>query len=462
MVLPGSIHFIGIGGYGMSGLAQVVHQLGWQVTGSDMKSSDRTRRLQAAGVTVFFGHDAGQVGDPGVVVYNTDVPPSNPELASARARGLKVWHRSELLAALLNERQGIAVTGTHGKTTTTSMISLVLERAGLDPTILIGGELDAIGGNAKLGRSPYLVAEACESDGSFLRYRPHLAVATNIEPEHLEHYGGDFSRVVAAFEDFIGQVREGGLAVLCSDDPNLGSIADRTPVPVIRYGLQAGAEITATDILQRDGGSRFKVWHGGQFLGEMSLAVPGFHNVLNALAVVTVSMHLGVNFQMIAEILATFGGARRRFQKIADVSGIVVVDDYAHHPTEVNATIRAAKESTGRRVVAVFQPQRYVRTYNLMKEFSKAFSYADVIILTDIYSPPGEEPIPGVSSEVLAGLIEQHEGRGVILLHTKDEIVRYLLDHAVPGDLILTMGAGDIWTVARDLGERLASAGAAC
>lgn len=462
MNLPRKIHFIGIGGYGMSGLAQVAHQLGLRVTGSDMKSSDRTRRLQAMGITVFIGHDAAQVGDPDIVVYNTDVPPSNPELASARARGLEVWHRSELLAALLNERQGIAVTGTHGKTTTTSMISLILERAGLDPTILIGGELDAIGGNAKLGRGPYLVAEACESDGSFLRYRPYLAVATNIEPEHLEHYGGDFSKIVAAFEAFIGQVRDGGLAVLCSDDANLRSIADRCPVPVTRYGLQSGAEVTATDIVQREGGSRFKVWKGGEPLGEISLAVPGVHNVLNALAAVTVALHLGVEFARIAEILATFGGARRRFQKIADVGGILVVDDYAHHPTEINATIRAAKESTGRRVVAVFQPQRYVRTYNLMKEFSRAFSHADVIVLTDIYSPPGEEPIPGVSSEVLAGLIEKHEGRKVILLHSKDEIVRYLYDQAVPGDLILTMGAGDIWTVARDLGNRLASAGAAC
>lgn len=457
------VHFIGIGGYSMSGLAQVLLKAGVRVSGSDANASDRTEQVAAAGANVYIGHDARHVHGADLVVYSTDVPQTNPELTAARDQGIKVMHRSELLAEFVNRQAGIAVTGTHGKTTTTTMIALLLERGGLDPTVLVGGEVAAFGGTAKVGSGPHLVAEADESDRSFLRYHPLVAVATNMEPEHLEHYGGKFENIVAAFDQFLGQVKPDGAAVVCADDPGLLALAEKLQAKpgaptVVLYGTGPAAQITATDIRPAEGGIRFAVSAGERLLGEVSLPVPGRHNALNALAAIAVGQQVGLSFESMAETLRSFGNAKRRFQRIASVNDINVVDDYAHHPSEIRATLQAAKENTGRRVVAVFQPQRYTRTAALMDEFAQAFGDADVLVLTDIYSPPGQEPIPGVSSAVLAEKIKANTGRNVHLISDHAGIVAFLRSQTRPGDTVITMGAGDIWKVAMELARNLETA----
>lgn len=454
------VHFIGIGGYGMSGLAQVLLAAGASVSGSDLKESERTERLRAAGASIHIGHDARLVHDAHAVVYNTDIPAHNPELQEARRLQLNLLHRSDLLARLLNVEGGIAVTGTHGKTTTTAMIGLLLVDAGLDPTVIIGADVQALGGNARVGRGSHVVAEACESDRSFLRYRPGIAVTTNVEREHLEFYDGDFAQVLAAFAQFLDQVRPGGLAVLCADDPNLRTLGQRLAgapgAPrIIWYGLEAGADWTARAVTPQEGGMRFEAVCRDQVLGLVNLGVPGRHNVQNALAALAVGAALGVGFDRMAATLAAYRGASRRFEQIAATGGVAVIDDYAHHPTEIRATLAAARPRTAGRLIAVFQPQRYTRTQLLMQEFAGAFSEADLTVLTEIYAPPGQEAIAGVSSAVLADLIRQREGRPVELITDKEAIVRFLLASVRPGDTVLTMGAGDIWQVARELGRRL-------
>ncbi|BDG61341.1 UDP-N-acetylmuramate--L-alanine ligase [Caldinitratiruptor microaerophilus] len=459
------VHFIGIGGYGMSGLARVLLETGHVVTGSDARRSDRTEALERLGATVYIGHDPAHVQGADVVVYSTDVPADNPERVAAREAGIPLLHRSELLARFVNDREGIAVTGTHGKTTTTAMTATILEEGGLDPTVLVGGEVDHFGGTAKVGRGPYVVAEADESDGSFLRYTPRIAVVTNIEPEHLEHYGGDFANVVDAYRRFLGQVRPGGAIVACADDPRALELAraEAGRVRVVLYGLGAGPEPapdwTASGVRVEPAGPVFTAVHQGRPAGEVRLGVPGRHNVQNALAALAVGHLLGVPFPRMAAALARYRGARRRFQVLAEAGGIRVVDDYAHHPTEIRATLRAAREVVGPpgRVIAVFQPHRYTRTASLLDEFGHAFGDADVVVLTEIYSPPGERPIPGVSGQVLAERVRQARGAAVHLLSDPEEIVRFLLREARPGDLVITLGAGDIWRVARDYGQRLRS-----
>ncbi|EKP94560.1 UDP-N-acetylmuramate--L-alanine ligase [Thermaerobacter subterraneus] len=456
------VHFIGIGGYGMSGLARVLLARGARVSGSDVRPSDRTRWLAGNGAEVHIGHDARHVAGADLVVYNTDVPADNPELVAARQAGIPVWHRSQVLADLLNHRQAVAVTGTHGKTTTTAMTGLVLVAGGLDPTVLVGGEVPEFGAaTARLGHGPWVVAEACESDGTFLRYFPRIAVVTNVEPEHLDHYEGDFRRLLDAFRGFLGNVRPGGLVVACGDHPVVRQLLAGLPagrVRVARYGVEAeDCHLRARDVQTGPEGTRFSVWQEGRPLGEVTLAVPGEHNVLNALAALAVGLEVGVPFGVAAQALAGFHGAKRRFQVIHDRDGILVVDDYAHHPTEIRATLRAARQRRGAagRVIAVFQPQRYSRTRLLMDEFARAFGDADKVILTEIYAPPGERPIPGVSSAVLAERIAQEEGRPVDLFASREDLIEHLLATVRPGDLVLTMGAGDIWTVARDLARRL-------
>ncbi len=451
----------------MSGLALVLLKTGYTVTGSDARHNERIARLEQAGATVHIGHDPAYVHGADAVVYTTDLPADNPELVAARHSGIRTLHRSELLATFVNRQAGVAVTGTHGKTTTTSMVALLLAEGGLDPTAIIGGDLEQFAGNARVGQGPHVVAEADESDGSFLRYYPSVAVVTNLEPEHLEHYNHRFDNVLAAFRQFLGQVKSDGLVVACVDDPHVLALArellGRPAVPrVVFYGLGAGAAWTARDIRPLVGGTAFTVVRGGVPLGEVRLAVPGRHNVLNALAAIAVADHLGVGFAAVTRALSGFHGAKRRFQVIAEQGGVTVVDDYAHHPTEIRATLQAAREAlTARggpgRVVAVFQPQRYTRTANLLNEFTTCFTDADLLVLTEIYSPAGEQPIPGVSSTVLAGRIEAQEGRPVHLVSDQQEITRFLLAQVQPGDLVLTMGAGDIWQVARALGKELAA-----
>lgn len=450
-----SFHFVGIGGYGMSGLALVLANLGYQVTGSDMKESDRTSRLVKMGISIKIGHDATNMGGAGAVVYSTDVPDDNVELVEARRRRIPLYHRSELLAMLLNDRHGIAVTGTHGKTTTSSMIALVLEKGGLDPTVLIGGELDEFNGNAKLGASQYLVAEACESDGSFLRYRPAIAVVTNIDKEHLDHYGGDFDRVKAAFRGFLAGTKPGGLVVFCADDPLLSGMVPQDARQV-SYGFARHARLRPDQLCPNGRGYDFDLLLDGSRLGRVGTSIPGKHNVVNALAAAAVGLELDIPVEVMGDVVRSFNGVKRRFQVLARrADGLTVVDDYAHHPTEIKATLKAAREQTAGRIIAVFQPQRYSRTQILMEEFSQAFGEADEVILTEIYSPPGERPIVGVNSQVLAKLIRDRESKDVQVLTAGTELEEVLWNLAGPGDTVLTMGAGDIWKVAHRLAARL-------
>jgi UDP-N-acetylmuramate--alanine ligase len=455
------VHFIAIGGYGMSGLAMVLLKAGVGVSGSDVAASDRTEKLRQAGAEVYIGeHHADYIAGADVVVYSTQVPSDNPELKTARERGLRVMHRSELLAEFINRQSGIAIAGTHGKTTTTSMVALLLERGGLDPTVLVGGEMEAIGGTGKAGNGPHVVAEADESDRSFLRYFPTMTVVTNVEAEHLEYWDGKFENIVAGFRQYLSQVKPEGLAVLCADDPTLRMLGSEMrgrsgAADVVFYGTGADCDWQARNIHPWEGGIAYDCIQQGQLLGELKLPVPGRHNALNSLGAMVIGSRAGLSFERMRQILLGFGNAKRRYQIYANVNDITVVDDYAHHPTEIRATLAAAKERAGRRVVAVFQPQRYSRTHWLMDDFARAFSDADVLVLTQIYSPPGEQPIPGVTSEALAQRIESNTGRRVELLSDKQAIVNMLLGTVKPGDTVLTMGAGDIWTVARDLAREL-------
>jgi UDP-N-acetylmuramate--alanine ligase len=455
------VHFIAIGGYGMSGLAMVLLKAGVRVSGSDVAESERTEKLKQAGAEVHIGrHDAAYVEGADVVVYSTDVPGDNPEMAAARQQGLRVMHRSELLATFINRGAGIAMAGTHGKTTTTTMVALLLERGGLDPTVLVGGEMPAIGGTGKAGKGPHVVAEADESDRSFLRYFPQVTVVNNVEAEHLEHWDGKFENIVAGFRQYLSQVQSEGLAILNGDDPTLRMLGEELQgrpgaSRVVFYGTGGTCTWQARNIHPWEGGIAYDCVKDGQVLGEVRLPVPGRHNAMNSLGAIVAGDHVGLPFERMQEILAGFGNAKRRYQVWAHVDGVTVVDDYAHHPTEIRATLSAAKEQAGRRVVAVFQPQRYSRTHWLMDEFATAFGDADVLVLTKIYSPPGERPIPGVSAEALAGRIEANTGRPILVESEKPAILEFLLKTIQPGDTVLTMGAGDIWTVARDLAREL-------
>ncbi len=447
------VHFVGIGGYGMSALAKIFVQLGYEVSGSDLKESNITRRLEEMGAQIFFEHNFENVLGADLVVYSTAIPLTNPEILAAREKSIPLWHRSELLAYLINSRYGIAIAGTHGKTTTTAMVSLVLEKGGLDPTAVIGGELSDFDGNARLGKSEYLVAEACESDHSFLRYKPTLAVITNVEADHLEHYGGSFDRIIETYEMFLKNVKEGGTAIICGDDPYLKVLKGSCAHRCVTYGLDHHSDYRVKDISYNREGSSFTVYFNDQRLGELELRVPGEHNIYNALATVAAARELGMEFTEIKEIMKNFQGAKRRYQIVGEVKGITVVDDYAHHPTEIRATLKAAKLTGDRRVIAVFQPHRYSRTYYLFEDFVTCFKDADVTIITPVYSA-GEEPMEGVSSEILAQKIKEQEGREVLLLES-EEAEEYLLQHCHPGDIIITMGAGDIWKTAYNLVEKL-------
>lgn len=444
------VHFIGIGGYGMSAIARVLLDQGVKVTGSDVAMNKLAENLVERGAVVHLGHDASQVGEPDVVVYSSSIAMDNVELQAAKAKGIPVLHRSQMLARLLNDKRGIAVAGAHGKTTTSSMIAQTLEICGVDPSFIIGGEVVGLGSNAKAGKSEFVVAEADESDGTFLEYYPELAVVTNIEPDHLENYDGKFDNLKQAYRQFLSQVKPGGLAVLCMDDPHLREMVKELDVRVVTYALYQPADYMAEGIRQHLRQITFTMKKGDTPLGEVKLNVPGRHNVANAMAAIIASMHAGVPFEEAARAITQFSGAKRRFQVIGEVDDILVVDDYAHHPTEIRATIHAT-QALNRRIVVVFQPQRYSRTHLLMDEFSRAFGEADEVIINRIYAPPGEKPIKGVTAERLAELIRQNSNHNVRYLDTKEEVKQYLLEHVRPGDVVMTMGAGDIWRVAHEL-----------
>jgi UDP-N-acetylmuramate--alanine ligase len=440
------VHFVGIGGIGMSGIAELLANLGFDVSGSDAKRSAVTERLATLGIRVDLGHDAAHLGDADVVVISSAVRPTNPEVVEAARRQVPVIPRAEMLAELMRLRFSIAVAGAHGKTTTTSMIALVLERAGLDPTAVIGGRLSAFGSNARLGQGEFMVAEADESDRSFLKLFPTIAVITNIDHEHLENYGG-FEDLQQAFVDFANKTPFYGGVVACLDDANLASVLPRMTRRVTTYGLDStAADVIATDVVMAPMSVTAIVkGRDRATLGTLTLAVPGRHNLLNALAAVAVGMELGLSFDRVASGLRDFRGAERRFDVRGEPNGILVVDDYGHHPTEIAAVLAAAR-TLGRRIVVAFQPHRYSRTASLMEAFGPALAAADHIVLTDIYAA-GEDPIAGVTLDTLGASIRRSVTVPVDLVPRLEDLLPAIVRVARPGDVVITLGAGSIGTV---------------
>jgi len=437
------IHFVGIGGSGMSGIAEILLSLGYRVTGSDARRSDVVDRLEQLGAKVFIGHDAANVDDSHVVVFSSAVSRDNVEVREARARQIPVIARAEMLAELMRLKYGVAVAGTHGKTTTTSLIGAVLSEGRYDPTIIVGGRVTSLGGNARMGQGEFLVAEADESDGSFLKLDPTIAVVTTIDAEHLDHYG-HLEAIMDAFTAFVSKVPFYGAAVLCLDQPNIQRLISRVEKRIITYGLEAGADLVGRHVALSGMSSRFEVYHRGSRLGECTLQIPGRHNVLNALAAIGVGLDLEVPFATIQKALAAFAGVQRRFQVRGVVAGVTVVDDYGHHPAEIRATLAAAKAGFDARVITVFQPHRFTRTKHLRAEFLTAFNEADAVVVMDIY-PAGETPIPGVTASDLADGIRAHGHRHVAYFGSdRARIIDHLREIVRPGDIVLTQGAGDV------------------
>jgi UDP-N-acetylmuramate--alanine ligase len=442
------VHFVGIGGIGMSGIAELLTNLGYAVSGSDARRSETTDRLGELGVQVAIGHAAEHIGDADVVVTSSAVAVDNPEVMAARAKHVPVIPRAEMLAELMRLRTGIAVAGAHGKTTTTSMVALLLEQGGLDPTAVIGGRLSAFGSNARLGSSQYMVAEADESDRSFLMLSPTFAVITNLDHEHMESYG-TFENLVDAFVAFGNKVPFYGAAIVCLDDPAVAAMIPRLTRRVITYGFSEGADVRGEGESSDGRSARCMVRSGDGAQtrrDELTVGVPGRHNLLNALAAVAVGRELGVPFPRMAKALRDFRGAERRYQTRGEVSGVTVVDDYGHHPTEVAAVLRTAREGAPQRLVAVFQPHRYSRTRDLMSAFGPALGLADVVVLTDIYAA-GEAPIPGITLETLAESIRAHV-RELIVVPQVTDVPGHVAMLVREGDLVVTLGAGSVGLVA--------------
>jgi UDP-N-acetylmuramate--alanine ligase len=447
------IHFVGIGGAGMSGIAEVLHNMDYLVTGSDAASSETTQHLEGLGIRVFIGHKSEHVQGADVVVRSSAVAPDNPEVITARQQLIPVIPRAEMLAELMRLKYGVSVSGTHGNTTTTSMLDTVLSKGGLDPTIVIGGRLGSLGTNAKLGRGDFLVAEADESDGSFLKLSPTLAVVTTIDAEHLDYYS-DLTHVQETFLQFINKVPFYGSAILCLDQENIQALLPRVEKRFITYGLRTQADITAREIILQGMGSEFVVVARQEVLGKFRLRVPGVHNVSNALAAVAVGLDLDLEIDVIREGLEEFAGVDRRFQIKGEARGILVVDDYGHHPAEIHATLNAAKDGFGRRIVVVFQPHRYTRTKHLLQEFFTAFYQADLLVVTEVYAA-GESVIPGVSGKQIADGALGHGHRNVTFIPDTGEVAEFLLPALQAGDMVITLGAGDIWRVGEEVLHRL-------
>ncbi len=453
------IHFVGAGGIGMCGLAELLHNQGYRVSGSDLREGPTLARLRSLGIQVHVGHAAENLGDVDVVVYSSAVPPRNAELREAERRGIPVIPRAEMLAEVMRLKEGIAVAGSHGKTTTTSLIAHVLSSAGLDPTAVIGGRVlapDTAPSTTRLGAGELLVAEADESDGSFLRLAPVVAVVTNIDPEHLDHYGS-YEALEEAFVSFANRVPFWGLSVLCLDHPGVQAIVPRMTRRTTTYGFASQADLVASNLRSEAPGTRFEVRRRGERLGEVRLRLPGRHNVLNALATVAVAEEQGVPFATTADALGAFLGIERRFEDKGSAAGVRVVDDYGHHPAEIRATLASARESHAGRIVVAFQPHRYTRTRDLWADFVTAFNDADVLVLTDIYSA-GETKIPGVEAAPLVDAIRAHGHHDVRFAANLDDVVAELEAAAREGDLVLTLGAGSISQVGdrvlAKLGER--------
>ncbi len=450
------IHFVGIGGIGMSGIAELLLNLGYRISGSDLQASDITRRLESLGATVHLGHDAAWISGADVVVVSSAIDRDNPEVKAAADSLIPVIPRAEMLAELMRlSKFGIAIAGSHGKTTTTSMVAWLLAEAGLDPTVVIGGKVDCLGGtNAKLGKGNFLVAEADESDGSFLKLAPVLEVVTNIDLEHLDYYSS-LDQIKEVFLQFIDKIPFYGAVILCMDDPQVAAILPDIRKRILTYGLTSQANIYGKGISTNGLNTRFEVCRDDTTLGEINLSLAGVHNVYNALAAVTVGLELDIPFATIAAALQSFSGVQRRLQIKGERRDITVVDDYGHHPTEIRATLSALRDAwPDRRLVVLFQPHRYSRTQALAEEFHTAFHEADILLLTEIYGA-SERPIPGVTAEALLHGIKLHGHRHAYYEKDFDRLPARTMDIVAPGDVVLTLGAGNIWQSGEKLLELL-------
>ena len=446
------VHFVGIGGAGMSGIAEILHATGYVVSGSDLQEGEAVRRLRGLGIEVSIGHAEANVGGAAVVVYSAAIPAANPELRAAAAAKIPVIARGEMLAELMRMKYGVAIAGSHGKTTTTSLVGGVLQAGGLDPTMVVGGRVHSLGSHARLGAGDVFVAEADESDGSFLALLPTVVVITNVDREHLDHYG-DLERLRQAFRAFANRVPFYGAAVLCLDDPGVRALLPDVARRVITYGLGPQADVAGESAEVVGLETRFRARSGGTSLGAFRVPLPGLHNALNALAAIAVGLEFGVPVEVIREALAAFEGVARRFELRGEVGGVLVIDDYAHHPAKIRATLDAAR-SLGRRLVVAFQPHRYTRTRDLFDELASAFHEADALLVTDIY-PAGEEKIPGVEAAALAEAAREQGHRAVRFVGERERIVPALLEELRPGDAALLLGAGDIGQLAEPLLARL-------
>ncbi|NNC47535.1 MAG: UDP-N-acetylmuramate--L-alanine ligase [Sphingomonas sp.] len=462
----GTIHFVGIGGIGMSGIAEVMHQLGYSVQGSDIKESPVIEKLRSRGIAVAIGQKPENLGDAAVVVCSTAISRGNPEVEAAIERRLPLVKRSEMLAELMRMQATVAVAGTHGKTTTTSMIAAMLDHGGIEPTVINGGIINRYGSNARLGKSDWMVVEADESDGSFLRLDGTVAVVTNIDPEHLEHYGS-FDAVKDAFAQFIENVPFYGLAVMCIDHPEVQNVISRIKDRRIQtYGFSAQADVRAENVRTSGGNSTFDVVvtdrdGNSRTISDVELPMPGKHNVQNALAAIAVGMELGMSDAAVASGFETFDGVKRRFTKVGEVDGAIIIDDYAHHPVEITAVLKAAREAVSGqdegRVIAVMQPHRYTRLHDLMDDFQNAFNEADIVMVTPVYEA-GEEPIEGVDAAALADGVKARGHRMVRTVEDEADLAKALRDIAAKGDIVLCMGAGDITRWAANLADGIKEA----
>jgi UDP-N-acetylmuramate--alanine ligase len=450
------IHFVGIGGIGMSGIAEVLCNLGYTISGSDLRESAITRRLAEMGVTVQVGHDPANIDGAHVVVRSSAVGVENPEVEAALSQSVPVIPRAEMLAELMRMKHGVAVAGSHGKTTTTSLLAAIFAAGGLDPTIVVGGKLNSVGSNAVLGRGDWMVAEADESDGSFLKLSPTLAIVTNIDPEHLDHFGSE-ENLQEAFLEFINKVPFYGAAVLCLDHPVIQQLLPRVSKRYITYGFTSQAELRAVDAVVEGGVSKFSVVRGDEFLGPIALQMPGRHNILNALAATAVALEAGIPFNLVRQALERFEGVQRRFTLRGEVAGVTVIDDYAHHPAEIRATLAAARESYSRRVVAVWQPHRYSRTASLRSEFMRAFNDCSLLLVMDVYAA-GEQPIEGIDAETLARDLGHHGHKAAVACADAASVLDALGRLVRKGDVVLTLGAGDVTQLSHDLVEMLSDA----
>ncbi len=451
------VHFVGIGGTGMCGIAEVLLNMGFEVSGSDLREGEVVERLRALGARVAIGHAAENVAGADVLVRSTAVKQDNVEIQAANLLAVPVIRRAEMLAELMRMKHGLAAAGTHGKTTVTSMLATCLHAAGLDPTVIIGGRLDRFGSNAQHGLGPYLVAEADESDGSFMLLAPTVAVVTNVDPEHLDHYGS-FDKLVDTFVDFANKVPFYGYAVLCLDHPVVQEMLPRVRRRVVTYGLSVQADYRGEELSYSAFDSRFAVWRGSERLGEVNLGMPGVHNVRNALASVATAVELDIPFDTAAAALEGFSGVQRRFTLRGEAAGRLVVDDYGHHPEEITATLAAARRGfADRRIVAVFQPHRFSRLARLRAEFARCFNQADEVVVCPVYRA-GEAPVAGLDQHSVAAEIRAHGHRNVCAVDGLDEAVEHLVATGGAGDIVLTLGAGDVNRVCRDLLERLGGA----